>query len=529
MLIKNNYYTIIKGFMMIGNTVTDSNKKFSSKDRISHGLSIKNDSLKIPEATKNQENLQKKKITTNFETALTKRLVDDREHQKSQEEVKYLVESVMCVIGQITSDFGQETATEAMAKILTSTEQRINANTIATAVGTVFKAREFLVNKILSRKTNEADIPEITKTYGSDLEPEEFMRKVEKDAENLEKMVEFLNKANETTDIVGQQISSLSSALNTYYGDVIISDEDFYCFSNKFDWLKADGVKVKNSAYLSQDYGFDFAISVSEFGRENLTELINFLRTDLKDDNSANFIQNLTDNNDIFAAINYIFNKHFDNEPVKAAKGVMESFKEKFLTEKDENYWNEYNAKREAAYERLTDPDYELPQFDYNSKYGFGYIGEEYNATDYNFNYTLDNFLRTRLLDRVNDVIRDNSAVRERFLKVAVKNFSSREESVPDNYGLFTFPSTYNMGTVSTSYIMKVMDTTAEERALNELYAISFTNILKLDNSKYKDKITAVPDLEELVDANKIAIYNEATARYENEKKEKGLLLKETI
>ncbi|MDR1085152.1 MAG: hypothetical protein LBP22_09935 [Deltaproteobacteria bacterium] len=127
-MIINNHFSAMKGFMRKGDSVCGTAVNSPIKDRIGSGLVIQNDNLKMFEASKDEESIQKKKSTANFETAITERLANDRDHQKSQEEAEELVESVLGVIDQIKSDFGQEMATDAMAKILTDTEQRINAN-----------------------------------------------------------------------------------------------------------------------------------------------------------------------------------------------------------------------------------------------------------------------------------------------------------------------------------------------------------------------------------------------------------------
>jgi hypothetical protein len=344
-------------------------------------------------------------------------------------------------------------------------------------VGSVLKTREQLVSKILNFKAKEADIPEITRNYGENLEPEEFRNKVKKDAESLAKMVEFLNKSAEVTDIAAKSISSLSSSLNKYYGEVILKEEDLYSFSNKFDWLKLDDVDAKNREYLHQDFEFDFAISVSEFGRENLNTLINFLRTELKDDKAADFIQNLSNSDDIFAAINYLLKSH---QPEQQTLNVSEFRRNAdgslLSTQDDEKFWTEYNAKREATYKELTDPDYAAPQFDYNSRYGYGFIGSEAWKTG-DFNLDLGNFLRAQFLDKVNEVIRDNSAVQARFQDLASENFFSRQESIPDDYGLAAIPTFMNTHTNSVKDVMGSVTANSAERALNILKNFTYPEL----------------------------------------------------
>ncbi|MDR1312893.1 MAG: hypothetical protein LBQ12_04155 [Deltaproteobacteria bacterium] len=543
----------LAGFLRMGGQVFGSGGVASAKDRISHGLQIRNFSPETLKTPKDEEATAKKKIAENFESVLAGRLAEaDRDGERSAEEREALVDSVMGAIERIRTDFGQEMATETMVEVLKGTEQRMDAATVAAALGKVLRERETLATRILTGKISESDGELVKKHFGDVGEDEELLERVKEDAGKLKEIVEFLNKRDEVSAAAGATStvnsgsvvnpgafggkithSSVSSALNSYYGEVLMNEEDRHAFTDDFEWARASDVKAKNGEYRSAMYGFDFTMSVSELGRENLDDLVRFLRDEMGDADSAALIENLADADDIFAAVNAVY---VANDPglrnVLAGPLKLNADGSPMLIPDDESFWEEQNRLREADYARLTDPGYEAPEFNYDSDYGYGFMdGTDWKTGDYQWD--LARFLTGAILDKVNGVIRDNEKVRERFLEVASKNFGGRADAVPDDYGLVGFPSYSNMGQVSVSYLMGTADTTAAERALQTLKSFSFPDsegLLKgfrIEN-RTSVKTVELPGYSELWEAERKNVYEEAISRYEKEKERKGLLLEET-
>jgi hypothetical protein len=533
------------GFLRIGNDIYGSTGNSSAKDRISHGLIVKNDNLKMLEATTNKEDSKKQKIVENFETAIIERLKNDKDNNKTNEEINNLVGSITNVIDKIKLDFGQEFAIKTMAKILKDTENRINAMTIATSIGSVLKEKQSILSKILSGKATEADVQDAVKKQtlklSDDLNNPDVYFKQE--VEKLEKMVDFLNQKDEEFDILdNDKLSSLSAALNNYYGEVIVKDEDYYLFSSRFDWLNNEECNIKNKEYSNLEYGFDFIVTVSELGRENLDELISFLQNDLNDVEAANFIENLSDSDDIFAAINYLFETHYvepEIKPLSNSNNKVSQESNVFFDKTDiEKLLQEKFALSDEEIAKAAEPwPEEHSQFDYDSKFISLHItaNEPFSTEKEFFNNNLNAFLNSRLLDKVNTVIQENSIIKAKFLEIASKNFFSNEKLVPDNYGLTQFPSNTYTGTGSLSSIMGVMDKNAPERALSNLKTLADgTGGWTLPGEEFK----ILNDPEQLLERKNYfnKIYIEALERYQNEKglslkylEEKGLLLDEIL
>jgi hypothetical protein len=160
--------------------------------------------------------------------------------------------------------------------------------------------------------------------------------------------------------------------------------------------------------------------------------------------------------------------------------------------------------------------------------------GRDFKTGDYQGD--LANFLRGSFLDEVNAVIRDDEKVRERFLDVASGNFAGNRDAVPDSYGLVDIPTFYTMGrvTVSISQVMGEAVTTAAERSLETLKRFTFPEqfAFLLEHSPIENRTSVkeveLPDYLKLASTEKVNIYEEAVARYRNEKELKGLLLEKT-
>jgi hypothetical protein len=529
--------------MRIGHNLIGTNKGSSLKIGNDHGLTIQNDTAKMLNATKNEEFIEKKKITKNFETNLTdrlrtesERLKNGKKQEKTEEEITALVDSVMGVIDQIRYHFGEGMATETMANVLKNTDIRVDGNSIALSIGDTLKAKSTIVAKLLAGKATQKEVYDYKIANNIQEDDPDFMKYVKRDSENLEKMVEFLNKEDGVTNIQDKEVSSLSSAINTYFGEVIIKDEDRYMFTERFDWLRTEDAKAKNREYFNEKFGFDFKMTVEELGRENLGELVDFLRNDLQDEESAAFIETLKDSDDIFAAINYLYTTHYVEPTLQFSENFKNSDSYKRYNEVTDDaerakildtYMSENSVDWDAEIEKnarefhdmITDPNFEYPKFDYNSGFFTSSLSDSGD-----FNTALSGFVSKNILDKVNEVIRDDKTVRERFVKVAAQNFGMNESAVPENYGLTQIPSMYNMASFSTANVMGVMDTTFQERALNSLKQFTPGAPTQGYNIKTREIIDTMPTTETSLYYKKI--YDEAYARYQEEK---GLLFDETL
>jgi hypothetical protein len=85
----------VAGFMRIGGEVQASGDRSTVKGRVSHGLTIVNDTAAMLEAGKAAAgDVKKAGIVENFESALTQRLLADTANRKGREEVDQLVGSI---------------------------------------------------------------------------------------------------------------------------------------------------------------------------------------------------------------------------------------------------------------------------------------------------------------------------------------------------------------------------------------------------------------------------------------------------
>jgi hypothetical protein len=92
-------------------------------------------------------------------------------------------------------------------------------------------------------------------------------------------------------------------------------------------------------------------------------------------------------------------------------------------------------------------------------------------------------YLQGSILDRANEVIRDDPGVRERFLGIASGNFGSDRDSVPGYHGLKAIPT----GPHETlAEIVGVADTDAAGRVLKRLEAWTFpeSHFFVMDQAK---------------------------------------------
>ncbi|MDR1109314.1 MAG: hypothetical protein LBP92_01115 [Deltaproteobacteria bacterium] len=543
----------VTGYMRIGGTVHGGG--IASWNRAGHGLSIRNDTQELLKASKaGGGEAERKKIVQNFESAIAGRVDSDGRSDKTREERAALVAAVTGAVDRIRDDFGQETATEAMAEILKGTEHVFNAATVAMSLGKVLKDRAQMVAKISVGKLTVEEVPEFERMFGVLDKDTDMFAWLRETQGKLAGMVDFLNGAGDTeavedalATILGTPVltaaasladGSLAGVLNGYYGQAIIADEDRYQFTVNFEWHKSLDADRVNQAHLESLYGLDFRLSAGEIGGEALSDLARFLREELDDADGAALIEGLGADADVIAAVNSLLKAH-DPGPSNTLAGPLKRGPDgaPLMANDDPDYWNEMNRLREAEYARLTDPGYEVPQFDYDSDYGYGFIGgNDFKWNDYQADLAC--FLGGAFLDRVNEVVKDDPEVRERFLKLASRNFGMMESVVPGDYGFIAFPTISNMGQVSAARVMGTVGSTAQERALERLRAMTYpedfgyvVNVPKgggIDNRTNVEEIE-LPGFSELSAAERVSVYEQAVARYEAEKALKGLLLEETV
>jgi hypothetical protein len=177
------------GFMRIGGTVRasangDAGRMLSAPVR-RHGLSMKTYAAPETLSTKKgdgqsaknprriREESAKKKITESFETATAARIAAGGWGGKTREVRAALSRAITDVFAKIRKDFGQETAAEARAEILTGTELRLDAATIAMAVGKVLGERDTFLARFEHYKFTGADVSELSRMFGSPSEGED--------------------------------------------------------------------------------------------------------------------------------------------------------------------------------------------------------------------------------------------------------------------------------------------------------------------------------------------------------------------
>ncbi|MDR1040143.1 MAG: hypothetical protein LBR80_08275 [Deltaproteobacteria bacterium] len=445
-----------------------------------------------------------------------------------------------------------------MAEIIKGTEQRLDATTIAMSVGKVMAERDRFLARFAHGKHTQDDETELKRMIGNqgegDGEGEELSALIREAREKLAGMAEFPNGNDKGMEgeeaalaavaaafwtpglIVASDLAdgSLTGTLNAYYGPEVMREEERYSFTVAFEWIRAPEVEERNRERFNEVNGYDFGITVAELGRETVNDLARFLREELGDPEGAAFIEGMDDSDDVFAAINYLMDSHVETKPLGGG-GPPKLDEDGFplLINDDEEYWTEYYANMEADYARLTDPDYVMPTFNFDSDYGYGYSdGYEFKWGDYRTDLIF--YLQGAILDKANEVIRENEEVRARFLQVASGNFGSDAGAVPENYGLMAIPAGSHE---SLAESMGTADTDAAGRALERLKAWTFPEEHFYLDGPSKDPVrndtgVAEPDVPgsaELWAAEKKAIYEEATARYQAGKNQKGLLREETV
>ncbi|UQZ91384.1 hypothetical protein C4J81_18980 (plasmid) [Deltaproteobacteria bacterium Smac51] len=317
-----------------------------------------------------------KNVAQNFESTLMRRLTKARNEaeadEKTPEELEAMMGSIMDTVKEVKKEFGNETANQLMAEILTGTEKGVSGDRIAGAVSTVLKGIKNSNNAVINKSDVTAD--ELAKA-------EELNKK-------LESFVGFLNKGD-----ADEEGGSLNSALNSYFGFSKMAEDDQKNFGDDFAWLSANQIRAnEQSTGQSQQCG----ITVEEFGRENLAELVDFLRNDLGDEKAAQYIETLGDEDDIFDAVDQL----------------CQTFRE------DSQEVGGVNAETgEIVLNHLEGQGIEKMQ-------------------------KLGQFLNHNMVDKVNEVIRTNDDVRQRFLTeagVAPEDAGS----VPEGFGITAWPGEF--------------------------------------------------------------------------------------
>jgi len=322
-----------------------------------------------------------KEISARFADTFLGRLLNDKDNPKSLEEAQALLDSILDTVEEIKEQFGQPAANEVMAEILTNTERRLSAENIAKAIGGVLQNISYF-NKLTIQKGG--------------LSEEEYAQTQETE-KKLKDMVKFLNaKEEDSSGPDGSAPKGLTAALNGYFGlpGLEIKEEDQKFFDDDFAWLSEAQIREKNQSSSSHDH---FSISVDEFGRENLEDLIHFLRDYLGDDEAAKIIENLSGDDDIFDALGKV-NDHFYADTY--AKPLPDSYSDTML-----------------------DPNTRLPGL-------LAYQGPGIEKIQ-----KLEIYLNKYMTDKVNELIATNSTVKSRMVE-----YAGIPENTTGNYGITCWP-----------------------------------------------------------------------------------------
>jgi hypothetical protein len=166
-----------------------------------------------------------KEISARFADTLLGRLMNDKDNQKSPEEAKALLDSILNTAREIKEQFGQPAANQVMAEILTNTERRVSAENIANAVGGVLRNISGQNKLVL---------------YKSDISEEEYAQ-VQETEKKLKDFLKFLNAKEEASPGPDGEPApkGLTAALNGYFGlpGLAVKEEDQKFFDDDFAWL----------------------------------------------------------------------------------------------------------------------------------------------------------------------------------------------------------------------------------------------------------------------------------------------------
>jgi hypothetical protein len=159
-----------------------------------------------------------------------------------------------------------------MAAILAGAKGRISANAIDASVGNALKSWLALVYKTNAGKASPEEAEKYRHYRNISIEdPDDFLVKPTKDTKNIVNFADFLNGTSLDSESDEISVAPLAEALDAYCGDIFLANENRRMFATRFDRMNAEEAERAIQVRFQEDYGFDFAISVSESdGRASL-------------------------------------------------------------------------------------------------------------------------------------------------------------------------------------------------------------------------------------------------------------------
>ena len=436
-----------------------------------------------------------KSASQNFREAFLSRL-EEAQTEKNAEENQALTESVMAVIAEIRDKFGDEAANQAMAEVLTATSDGVTGERIAEAIGGVLKGLSTLNQETLQN---------------SEATPEE-LAEAEETGRKLQEFLEYLNQDSVESD--GQSVPGFSQALNDYFGLAGGSPDSQKVFGEDFNWRSAQELSDQQAADGAEKE-YRFSLSVKEIGRETINGLANYLREVVGSPEAAEYIENLSDDADVFDAVDQVRNMFLANTTL--TDGIITEA----LNGANEN-WNRQS--------RALVGTQSLPQ-----RVGPG-IDQNRQLSDY-----LDKYM----VDAANAAIRSDPEVTRRFhdfvtfdvdesrQKQNYEEFLEWDQETRDGYGLFAWPGASCVGGMQDFYYGQerrtwscgfVGDTTGEERRIERLNTSSSI----LSNFAQSTTNQAEKDIYQRWSEEQAAAYQELIGAY-RQSQTSGNLVDQTV
>ena len=410
--------TKMMGTLVVGGMHADENNTatgLGATNRLASGLRIAGAPVgeqpmqEATSATANATNEKYSNAAKNFSTELFSRLKQAQNNNpnslKNAKDAQDLVDSITTSIDEIKTQFGQEAANQAMAEILTSTESGVSSSRIAGAISEVLRGISAANQAVLN----------------SDHLTGERYEEAKKIDQQLTDFVEYLN-SKENYDQVDERPLGLSLALNDYFGDANLQEKDQKIFDANFEWLTVKEIEAKKAEDDDKDC---LKLSVKELGQDAVNKIATFLRDELGNKEAASYIANLSEDDDIFKAVDHVRTMMFEDTHLVSGG----------LDEKTG-----------------------LPSLVHRE------------GTGVTQSFELNQFLSSEILDAVNSALRDDPELKERFTTyVADKQYGGDTTKVPDGLGLATWPggmlgSIYGPAHRSTVYLANIGNSTAEER-----------------------------------------------------------------
>ena len=430
-----------------------------------------------------------KSASQNFRETFLSRL-EEAQTEKSAEETLALTESVMAVIAEIRDKFGDEAANQAMAEVLTATSDGVTGERIAEAIGGVLKG--------LSALNQEA--------------PQNSEATAEETGLKLQAFLEYLNQ--DSVEVDGRSLPGLSKALNDYFGLAGGSADSQKVFGEDFNWRSAQELSDQQAADDAEKE-YRFSLSVREIGRETMNGLANYLREVVGSSEAAEYIENLSDDADVFDAIDQVRNMFLANTTL--TDGI--------ITEALNGANEKWNRQSQALVGTQSLRQRVGPGLEQNRQ--------------------LNDYLDKYMVDAANAAIRNDPEVTRRFQdfvtfdvdesrqKQNYEDFLQWDQETRDGYGLFTWPGARALGGMDDFYYGHerrtwscgfVGDTTGEERRIERLNTSS--NILS--NFAQSTTNQAEKDIYQRWSDEQAAAYQELISAY-RQGQTSGNLVDQTI